>query len=233
MRNIVIKAVFPYFPWFNLSKLLIALSNAIIFFSIRHIKWRKRWNFNAFKVSSRIQDFVRRWGGTRRTKIVKNFHRRIIRRLHLWRKPRAGFQPQEVESSKTFRRNQAVDLGDSSLDYEACGNCPGVVALGHAPGGCRSEATTVLYALPRIRSSARSPSISMIINVIFGSRENGSVSWWRIVCVMRSFPAIKSRTVCNNNFRSIGDQYSRADYGIIVATCPDPIRFIVYIRKSD
>jgi len=65
-----------------------------------------------------------------------------------------------------------VDLGDSSLDYEACGNCPGVVALGHAPGGCRSEATTALYALPRIRNSAPiSPSISTIINVIFGNRE--------------------------------------------------------------
>lgn len=74
-----------------------------------------------------------------------------------------GFRPREVESSKTFRRNQIVDLGDSSLDYEACGNRPRVVALGHAPGGCRSEATTALYALPRIRSSVRSPSVSTII----------------------------------------------------------------------
>lgn len=62
-----------------------------------------------------------------------------------------------------------MDLGDSSPDYEACGNCPGVVALGHAPGGCRSEATTALYALPRIRNLARSLSVSTIINVIFGN----------------------------------------------------------------
>lgn len=44
-------------------------------------------------------------------------------------------------------------------------------------------------------------------------------------------PAIKSRIVCDNNFRSIGAAY--ADYSIIVVTCPDPIKFIVYIRKSD
>lgn len=36
------------------------------------------------------------------------------------------------KSRTAFWRNQIVDLGDSSLDYEACGNCPGVVALGHA-----------------------------------------------------------------------------------------------------
>lgn len=58
---------------------------------------------------------------------------------------------------------------------------------GHAPGGCRSKATTALYALPRIRSSARSPSIFAIINVIFGDRKTprrtNALSWWRIVCV--------------------------------------------------
>jgi hypothetical protein len=174
-------------------------------------------------------------GGEKGEKIVKNFHRRIIRRLRSWWKPRAGFRPQEVESSRTFWRNQAVDLGDSSLDYEACGNCPGVVALGHAPGGCRSEATTALYALPRIRSSARSPSIFAIINVIFGDRETPRERPFVMEDCLRydRFPPIKSRTVCGNNFRSIDDRYAYADYSIIVATCPDPIRFIVYIRKSD
>lgn len=103
--------------------------------------------------------------------------------------------------ARAFWRNQVVDLGDSSLDYEACGNCPGVVALGHAPRGCRSEATTALYALPRIRSSVRSLSVSTSINVIFGNRRFVMEDCLHNDCSR----AIKPRTVCDNNFRSIGN----------------------------
>lgn len=63
-----------------------------------------------------------------------------------------------------------MDLGDSSSDYEACGNCPGVVAPGRAPGGCRSEATTALYALSRIQSPRRGVSPRVDIHRLYNFR---------------------------------------------------------------
>lgn len=126
-------------------------------------------------------------------------------------------------------------------DRRSWGFIPGLrgvwkLSRGHGPGpcsggSCRSEATIALYALPRIQSSTRSPSVSTIINVIFGNGKTENVPWWRIICSYNRSPAIKSRIVCDNNFRSIGVAY--ADYSIIVVTCPYPIKFIVYIRKSD
>lgn len=186
--------------------------------------------FQSFLANPRFRSMVRRNGGK---KIVKNFHRGIICWLHLWRKPRAEFRPQEVKSSRNLHgETRPWILGIHPWITRRVeivqGSWPWATLLGVVGQKLR------LLCMHSREFGARSPSTSAIINVIFGGRETPRTPLRDGgLFALRSFPAIKSRTVCDNNFQSIGDRYAYADYSIIVATCPDPIRFIVYIRKSD